>query len=81
MGTAAVAWVAERRGAAAMETVADAEEARAAAAAAAAAAARARGGPARAGAGAAARGPVVTEMAGVGAVEMVPEVLVVRRSS
>ena len=36
MGTAAVAWVAERRGAAAMETVADAEEARAAAAAAAA---------------------------------------------
>ena len=63
MGTAAVAWVAELRGAAAMETVANAEEARAAAAA------------------AAAKALVVTEMAGVGAVEMVPEVLVVRRSS
>ena len=63
MGTAAEAWVAEMRGAAAMEMVAVADEARAAAAA------------------AAAKALVVTEMAGVGAVEMVPEVHVVRRSS
>ena len=63
MGTAAVAWVAEKGGAAAMETVADAEEVRAAAAA------------------AAVKAPVVTEMAAVGAVEMVPEVLVVHQSS
>jgi hypothetical protein len=66
MGTAAVAWAAEMRGAAAMETVADAEEARAAAAAAAKAAAKA---------------PVVTEMGGAGAAEKVPEVLVVHQSS
>ena len=63
MGTAAVAWVAEMRGAGVMETVADAEEARAAAAA------------------AAAKAPVATEMAEAGAVEMVPEVLVVHQSS
>ena len=62
MGTVAAAWAAEIRGAAAMETVADAEEARAAAAA------------------AAAKALVVTEMAGVGAAEMVPEVLVVHQS-
>ena len=66
MGTAAVAWAAEMRGAGVMETVADAEEARAAAAAAAAAAVKA---------------PVATEMAEVGAAEMVPEVLVVHQSS
>ena len=58
-----MAWAAEMRGASAMETVADAEEARAAAAA------------------AAAKALVVTEMAGVGAAEMVPEVLVVHQSS
>ena len=58
-----MAWVAEKRGAAAMETVADAEEVRAAAAA------------------AAVKALVVTEMAGAGAAEMVPEVLVVHQSS
>ena len=63
MGTAAVAWVAEMRGAGVKETVADAEEVRAAAAA------------------AAVKAPVVTEMAEVGAVEMVPEVLVAHQSS
>jgi hypothetical protein len=63
MGTAAVAWVAEMRGAGVMETVADAEEVRAAAAA------------------AVAKAPVVTGMVEAGAVEMVPEVLVVHQSS
>jgi len=63
MGTAAVAWAAEMRGAGVMETVADAEEGTAAAAA------------------AAVKALVVTEMAGAGVAEKVPEVLVVHQSS